>query len=85
MTKPERMYSVVEAWQRSGVGKHKYAAQIGMAYATLQYWCKRYRERDQPAATPKFVALAIPEPSQDDSTHAQIVIVLPSGARIEVR
>lgn len=85
MTKTERMYSVVEAWQRSGVGKQKYAEQIGMAYATLQYWCKRYRERDEPPATPKFVALAIPEARDEETAHAQIVIVLPSGARIEVR
>ena len=85
MTKTEQMYGVVEAWQRSGIGKQKYAKQIGMAYATLQYWCKRYRERDQLAATPKFVALALPEAREDEATHAQIVIVLPSGARIEVR
>lgn len=85
MTKIESMYSVVEAWQRSGIGKKKYAEQIGMAYGTLQYWCKRYHERDQPSATPLFVALAIPETAQHDTTHAQILIVLPSGARIEVR
>ena len=85
MTKTTRMFGVVEAWQRSGIGKNWYAEQIGMAYGTLQYWCKRYHERDQPSATPSFVALAIPEPPQYDTTHAQIVIVLPSGARIEVR
>ena len=85
MTKSTRMFGVVEAWQRSGIGKHRYAEQIGMAYGTLQYWCKRYRERDQPSATPKFVALAIPEAREHEATYAQIVIVLPSGARIEVR
>ena len=85
MTKTESMFSVVEAWQRSGIGKHRYAEQIGMAYGTLQYWCKRYRERDQPPATPSFVALAIPEAPHHDRSYASIVIVLPSGARIEVR
>jgi|GEM_PF-6403471 len=84
MTKTEQMYGVVEAWQRSGIGKQKYSKQIGMAYATLQYWCKRYRERDQPTATPAFVALEIADAPQQENTHASIVIVLPSGARIEV-
>jgi len=33
----------------------------------LQYWCRRYRERDQPTAPPAFVVLALPEaPQQDD-------------------
>jgi len=45
--KTERMFGVVESWQRSGVGKHRYAGQNGICYSTLQYWCKRYREQHE--------------------------------------
>ncbi|MBI2794035.1 MAG: hypothetical protein HYX66_05205 [Ignavibacteria bacterium] len=86
MNKQEKMFSVVEAWKQSGLGGQKYAAQIGMPYATLQYWGKRYRDHQQ-QNTPmpaRFVALEVPTEERSPSMVSGIVIILPSGVRIEV-
>jgi transposase-like protein len=86
MTKQEEKFKVVEAWQQSGMGLQKYAEKVGIPYATLQYWRKRYRMHEQKSIEPaRFVALDLP-PRDHLATGAAsgIVIVLPSGVRIEV-
>jgi hypothetical protein len=70
MTKVERMFGVVEDWQRSGMGKHRYAEQASIKYGTLQYWCKRYREEQAPTSPkPSFVSLPLPAPSASEAPY----------------
>lgn len=88
MTKSERMFRVVEAWQRSGMGQQKYASKIGMAYSTLQYWSKKYREQHLSTAIQRvaeFVPITVAEPMQAVDPHYSVVITLASGTRIELR
>jgi len=84
MKKSEEMFRVVEAYRASGQSRDKYADSIGISRSKMQYWCKRYVEQESaksevPLAT--FVELASDGPS---SPPSRIVIVLPSGTRIEV-
>ena len=88
MTKAAKMYRVVEAWQRSGMGQQKYAAKIGMANGTLQYWIKKYREqRVSTALTPmaEFVPITVADPVAVIEQSYAVVITLASGTRIELR
>jgi len=88
MTKSEKMFRVVEAWHRSGMGQQKYAARMGMAYSTLQYWSKKYREQHSSTALQRvaeFVPFTVAEPMQAVDHHYSVVITLASGTRIELR
>lgn len=88
MAKQDEMFGIISAWKQSGIGLQKYGEQHGIAYGTLQYWNKRYRQLHQQTALPAgFVAVDLPrevrtEPSSSSSSG--IVIILPSGTRIEV-
>jgi len=86
MQKQEEKFKVVEAWKQSGLSAQKYAVQIGMPYATLQYWAKRYRLANQQTAEPsgRFIALEAPKQPRHIASPSGIVITLPSGTRIEV-
>jgi transposase-like protein len=86
MTKHEEKIRVMEAWKQSGLGLQKYAEKVGISYGTLQYWRKRYRMQEKKRPEPaSFVAMSIPTEEQSHTpTLSGIVIVLPSGVRIEV-
>lgn len=85
MTKLEDRVRVIEAWKQSGLSLQKYAVRVGIPYGTLQYWRKRQGEEPQPAGA-SFVEMASPvtEHVHLPSGDCSIVIVLPSGVRIEV-
>lgn len=89
------MYPIVERWQRSGQGKERFAKEHGIPYGTFQYWCSHYHNGNGsktvtarepvslPAHAPAFVPLQVQEDQAVSATS--VVIVLPSGTRIEVR
>lgn len=84
MKKSEEMFRIVEAYATSGMSRDKYADSIGISRSKMQYWCKRYAERTAAVSSSPlaaFVELSAEEPS---SSPSRIVIVLPSGTRIEV-
>ena len=87
MSNQEEKFKIVEAWKHSGMGLQKFAEQNGIPYATLQYWRKRYPMHEQKRTEPaSFVALDVPPGERAvASATCGIVIVLPSGVRIEVR
>lgn len=92
MRTPEEMFPEVEQWQKSGIGKEQYAREHGIGYGTFQYWCSRYRNQSVESAlaireevrgtVPAFVPLQMIE--ERAVSAASVVIVLPSGIRIEV-
>lgn len=88
MTKTATMFRVVEAWKRSGMGQQQYAARIGMAYSTLQYWIRKYRQQHTSTAlqhAAEFVPITVAEPAAVVEQPCTVVITLASGTRIEVR
>lgn len=87
MTTNEEQARVIESWQQSGLSLQKYAAQVGIAYGTLQYWRKRYHrmQHQRQSTSAGFVALNASVDQRPPTPSATgIVIVLPSGVRIEV-
>lgn len=88
MTKTAKMFRVVEAWKRSGIGQQKYAEKIGMAYSTLQYWIKKYRQQHTSTALQRaaeFVPITVAEPGALIEPPCTVVIMLSNGTRIELR
>ena len=88
MTKTATMFRVVEAWKRSGMGQQQYAARIGMAYSTLQYWIRKHRQQHTSTAlqhVAEFVPITVAEPAAVVEQPCTVVITLASGTRIEVR
>lgn len=88
MTKTAMMFRVVEAWKRSGMGQQHYAGRIGMAYSTLQYWIRKYRQQHTSTAlqhVAEFVPIMVAEPAAVVEQPCTVVITLASGTRIEVR
>lgn len=93
MRKREAMFEQVEQWQRSGMGKERYAKQHDISYGTFQYWCARYKEhhsetsitRQRTMEAPTFVPLTVAEDRTVEASMSTIVITLASGTRIEIR
>ena len=89
--KRDKMYAMVESWQRSGMSQQAYALQQGVSHATLQYWCRQYRTQHNTSQGHElvrhreFVPL-LTEPTLSGSHEASVVVItLASGTRIEVR
>ena len=99
MTKAERMFQMVEAFASSGMSKEKYAHKMGISTSTMHYWFKSYKERGivkrsetevggaarEFVAAPAFVQVPFSQEQKQELGLGQIVIVLASGTRIEVR
>lgn len=93
MRNRETMFEQVEQWQRSGMGKERYAKQHGISYGTFQYWCARYKEHhaakssslQRTTEAPTFVPLTVAEDRTVEASMSTIVITLASGTRIEIR
>ena len=99
MTKEERMFQMVEAFASSGMTKEKCAHKMRISTSTLHYWFKSYKERGivkrsasetggaahEYVAAPAFVQVPFSQEQKQEPVPGQIVIVLASGTRIEVR
>lgn len=61
MSKQEQMFERIGAWQRSGLSQKTWCDQNDMAYATFQYWYKRFRspQTAQPGTANSFVPLLV--------------------------
>jgi len=92
MRTSEEMFPVVEHWQKSGMGKQRFAKKHGIGYGTFQYWCSRYRNQGADTAVARREVLHVAEPvfvplqftEEQTAVVASVVIMLPSGIRIEV-
>jgi hypothetical protein len=59
MRKQKEMFERVVQWQQSGVSQKVWCEQNSMAYATFQYWYKRFRSAAQDQPADDFVPLMI--------------------------
>lgn len=71
----------IEAWKESGLSQRGYCKREGIAVSTLQWWCRRLRERD-PAEAPRLVPVAVA--AIPDVPDEPIEVVLLSGRRLRL-
>jgi len=84
MKKSEEMFRVVEAYAASGLSRDRYADSMGISRSKMQYWCKRYAERTAAVTTSPLSAFVEMSAEEHATSTSRIVIILPSGTRIEV-
>ena len=75
----EKMFSLISAWQQSGLSQRAYCGQHGVRYSLFHYWYKRYRdEQTAPAGQASFVSLDL----QPSPSAASVELLLPDGRRL---
>ena len=64
MSKQEQMFERIGHWQQSGLSKKLWCEQKKIAYATFQYWYRRFRAAAaEPEPMDGFLPLMIDTPS----------------------
>lgn len=63
MSKQEQMFERIGQWQQSGLSQKSWCEQNNMAYATFQYWYKRFRSAVDQQPLNDFVPLMMDAPS----------------------
>lgn len=76
----EKMFSLIEAWQQSGLSQRAYCEQNAVRYSLFHYWYSRYRQGQPTAEEPGgFLSLNV----QPSAPGAVVVELLPvDGKRI---
>jgi hypothetical protein len=59
MNKEEQMFERIGHWQQSGLSQKSWCKQNNIAYATFQYWYKRFRSAAEQEPVNDFVPLII--------------------------
>jgi len=82
------MFAHVDACRKSKQPQKKYCKQHGLAYSTLQYWAKKYREcspEDEVTdTTPGFIPVKVqPDPETDQvRIPGQLNFLFPNGVQV---
>lgn len=75
----QEMFSLIEAWQNSGLSQRAYCAQHSLRYSLFHYWYKQYRERQTPSVEKaSFVPLNI----HPFAVTASVELLLTDGRRL---
>lgn len=79
----QRMYTLMEAYERSGKKQREFCREQGIRKSTFGYWLRKYRNKDVDA--PGFVPLQISSPkgSLRDAGGNTLEIRYPGGIVIE--
>ena len=75
----EKMFSLISAWQRSGLSQRAYCEQHGVRYSLFHYWYKQYRQQ-QTILTEQ--ARFMPLDIQPSPLAALVELLLADGRRL---
>ncbi len=74
----QQMFSLIEAWQASGLSQKAFCEQQALSPHRFQYWRRRFKDRNNaPAPAPAFIPLTFTHPA---APRAEIVY--PDGKRL---
>ena len=76
----EKMFALVEQYQRSGKTQKQYSEQIGVAYAKFNYWVCKYRDHHQPQSASGFVKVEAYAASQQQNLE----VYYPNGVKLTI-
>jgi len=57
MTQHQKMFALIEQWQRSSESKAEFARRHGLSPQTFHYWWRQYRDHQPATAAPAFIEL----------------------------
>ena len=57
MTKQQKMFALIENWERSSETKAEFARRHGVSIQTFHYWWRRYRDHQPATTAPAFIEL----------------------------
>ena len=75
----EKMFSLISAWQQSGLSQRAYCEHHGVRYSLFHYWYKRYRDEQ---STPLEKASFVPLHLQPSPLAASVELLLADGRRL---
>ena len=75
----EKMFSLILAWQNSGLSQRAYCEQHAVRYSLFHYWYKQYREQQRSS---KDNAGFVPLNVQASGGAASVELLLPNGSRL---
>jgi len=76
----EEMFPIIEAWQESGLSKKSFCEEQGIIKSVFFYWCRRYREENEPGG---FVPLNLGTSPAFAPGHS-IEIQYPNGVLVRL-
>lgn len=89
MTKQEKLFALIEKWERSGQSKAEFARERGIPLPTFHYWYRQYQEHQARTVTPTFIELPSVEVSKTrredlSSREPRLSVEFPDGVRISI-
>ncbi len=75
------MLTMVSDWSQSGLSQKAYCEQHGIRYHVFHYWCKRYRQQEEPDTVNRFVRVHVQQPISA-AEQAGIEIIFADGRRL---
>jgi hypothetical protein len=76
----EKMFSLIAAWQNSGLSQRAYCEQHSVRYSLFHYWYSRFRQQQ---TTPEQATRFLPINVQlSAATTAAVEVVLADGKRL---
>ena len=76
------MQDVIQQWRESGLSAIKFCAGQDISHSKFLYWKKRFRKKQSPSDTGKFVKV-IPDKAKE-GTAKTIELLYPNGVRLQV-
>lgn len=85
---PEEMYSLIEAYLKSGLSQQKYRQQAQLGKSSFEHWLKKYRHEKGVSIpvknTKSFIAVKLTgSPRQTEEENQQIKILYPNGVQVQ--
>lgn len=85
MERKEKMYSIVEEWNKSDLNRTEFVKAHGITESTLCTWRKRYEnEKNEGKLNPSFIEITPPPSEPTSELKPKIEIELPEGIRIKI-
>lgn len=82
MAKQDRMFAMIDKWQRSGLSKAAFARQVGVSTNMFHYWCRRFEEQNGATVQSPFVEVGHADDRHDDTPRVRLHY--PDGVIISV-
>ena len=84
MAKQDKMFAMIERWQRSDKTKAAFARDAGVSINTFHYWCRRFDEECCDLPTSPFVEVTNGTVDEVSSGEPRLRVEYPDGVIISI-
>lgn len=78
-SRQEKMFSIIESWQESGLSKKQFCAEQSISQPVFYYWMKKYREQHFQAPE-GFIPVCVQ--NEVPRSNGIVEILYPNGVRL---